>query len=111
MKSLPTSSRVFKSLDVESDVLITVDNICIRVKANGKYIVLSGNFLRALLIVRKNSGMFGAVPKMIESADLILSHVDVNICLYNERFAVIGPKAVPVVNWAKSAIIRFFSPK
>ena len=111
MTTPPTNGRIYKPLDVESNILITVNNIGIRMKADGKYVIFSGSILRAFLSVRKNSGIISAVSKMIDSADSILSNVDVNICLYNERFAVIGPKTVPVVNWAKSAIIRFFSPK
>ena len=80
-------------------------------RADGKHVIFSGNILRALLSVRKNSGTISAVSKMVDSANLILSHVDVNICLYNEHFVVMGPKTKPVVKWAKAVVIRFFNHK
>ena len=109
MKTKPTHSKIYTPLDVDSDVLVTVNDSRIRVKADGNYVVFSGNVLRALLSMRKNNGMIGYISKIIESADLIFSHVDINICLYNERFAVMGPETKPFVNWAKSAIVRFLN--
>ena len=111
MNTLSTHSRTYASLDIDSNVFVTVNNIGIQMKADGKHVVFSGNVLRALLSLNKNNAMIGAVSKMINAADLVLHHVDINICLYNKRFAVMGPETKPAVNWVKSFIVRYLKRK